>query len=149
MSLYYIYEKPWKMNSMFLKIFSIFLIIPIIELYLLIKIGGIIGAFNTVLIILITASLGAYLAKSQGLRVLREIREATSRGYMPGNELLHGFFVLVGIFALITPGFLSDIIGLSMLIPQIREIYVEMAKKIIRKKIQNGQWQTRMYTSFR
>jgi UPF0716 protein FxsA len=149
MSLYYIYEKPWKMNSMFLKIFSIFLVIPIIELYLLIKIGGIIGAFNTVLIILITASLGAYLAKSQGLRVLREIREATSRGYMPGNELLHGFFILVGSFALITPGFLSDIIGLSMLIPQIREIYVEMAKKIIRKKIQNGQWQTRMYTSFR
>ena len=113
---------------MFLKIFSIFLIIPIIELYLLIKIGGIIGAFNTVLIILITASLGAYLTKSQGLRVLREIREATSRGYMPGNELLHGFFVLVGSFALMTPGFLSDIIGLSMLIPQIREIYVEMAK---------------------
>jgi UPF0716 protein FxsA len=149
MSLYYIYEKPWKMNSMFLKIFSIFLVIPIIELYLLIKIGGIIGAFNTVLIILITASLGAYLAKSQGLRVLREIREATSRGYMPGNGLLHGFFVLVGSFALITPGFLSDIIGLSMLIPQIREIYVDMAKKIIRKKIQNGQWQTRMYTSFR
>jgi UPF0716 protein FxsA len=149
MSLYYIYEKPWKMNSMFLKNFSIFLVIPIIELYLLIKIGGIIGAFNTVLIILITASLGAYLAKSQGLRVLREIQEATSRGYMPGNELLHGFFILVGSFALITPGFLSDIIGLSMLIPQIREIYVEMAKKIIRKKIQNGQWQTRMYTSFR
>ena len=125
------------------------LIIPLIELYLLIKIGGMIGALNTVLIILTTASLGAYLAKSQGLRVLREIQEATSMGYMPGNELLHGFFVLVGSFALITPGFLTDIIGLSMLIPQIRGIYVEMAKGVIRKKIQNGQWQMRMYTDFR
>ena len=137
------------MISMFFKLFSIFLIIPVIELYLLIKIGGMIGALNTVLIILTTASLGAYLAKSQGLRVLREIQEATSMGYMPGNELLHGFFVLVGSFALITPGFLTDIIGLSMLIPPIRGIYVEMAKGVIRKKIQNGQWQMRMYTDFR
>lgn len=137
------------MINMFFKLFSIFLIIPIIELYLLIKIGGMIGALNTVLIILITASLGAYLAKSQGFRVLRELQEATSRGYMPGNELLHGLFVLIGSFALLTPGFLSDIIGLSMLIPQIREIYVGIAKGIIRKRIQNGQWQMRMYTNFR
>jgi UPF0716 protein FxsA len=137
------------MINMFFKLFSIFLVIPVIELYLLIKIGGMIGALNTVLIILITASLGAYLAKSQGFRVLREIQEATSRGYMPGNELLHGLFVLIGSFALLTPGFLSDIIGFSMLIPQIREIYVEMTKRSIRKKIQNGQWQMRMYTSFR
>jgi len=136
------------MISMFFKLFSVFLVIPIIELYLLIKIGGIIGALNTVFIVLITASLGAYLAKSQGFRVLREIREATSRGYMPGNELLHGLFVLIGSFALLTPGFLSDIIGLSMLVPQIREIYVGIAKRVIRKKIQNGQWQMRMYTNF-
>ena len=137
------------MTSMFFKLFSVFLIIPIIELYLLIKIGGIIGALNTVLIILITASLGAYLAKSQGFRVLREIQEATNRGYVPGNELLHGLFVLIGSFALLTPGFLSDVIGLSMLIPQIREIYVGIAKGIIRKKIENGQWQMKMYTNFR
>jgi Protein affecting phage T7 exclusion by the F plasmid len=149
MNQYYIYQNPEKMISMFFKLFSIFLVIPVIELYLLIKIGGMIGALNTVLIILITASLGAYLAKSQGLRVLREIREATSKGYMPGNELLHGLFVLIGSFALITPGFLSDIVGFSMLIPKIREIYVGIAKRIIRKKMRNGQWQTRMYTNFR
>ncbi|MDD3318152.1 MAG: membrane protein FxsA [Methanosarcina sp.] len=134
---------------MFFKLFSIFLVIPIIELYLLIKIGGVIGALNTVLIILITASMGAYLAKNQGFRVFREIQEAMSRGYMPGNELLHGLFVLIGSFALLTPGFLSDIIGFSMLIPQVREIYVRVAKEVIRKRIQNGQWQMRMYTNFR
>lgn len=137
------------MTSMFLKLFSVFLIIPFIEIYLLIKIGGMIGALNTVLIILITASLGAYLAKSQGFRVLREIQEATNKGYMPGNELLHGFFVLIGSFALLTPGFLSDIIGFSMLIPQIREIYVGIAKGIIRKKMKRGQWQMKTYANFR
>ena len=108
---------------------------PLIELYLLIKIGGTIGALNTVLIILIAASLGVYMAKSQGFRVLHQIQEATSQGHMPGNELLHGLFVLIGSFALITPGILTDAIGFSMLIPQIREVYVRIAKEILRKKV--------------
>ncbi len=137
------------MISMFFKLFSVFLIIPLVELYLLIKIGGMIGALNTILIILITASLGAYMAKSQGFRVLHQIQEATSQGRMPGNELLHGLFVLIGGFALITPGLMTDTIGFSMLIPQIREIYVKMAKEIIRKKIEAGNFQMRMYTNFR
>ncbi|MFZ2499408.1 FxsA family protein [Methanosarcina sp.] len=137
------------MISMFFKLFSVFLIIPLVELYLLIKIGGMIGALNTILIILITASLGAYMAKSQGFRVLHQIQEATSQGRMPGNELLHGLFVLIGGFALITPGLMTDAIGFSMLIPQIREIYVKMAKEIIRKKIEAGNFQMRMYTNFR
>lgn len=134
---------------MFLKLFSLFLIIPAVDIYLLVKIGGMIGAINTVLIILITASIGAYLTKSQGFRVLHQIQEATRQGYMPGNEILHGLFVLIGGFALLTPGFLTDAIGLSMLIPQIREIYVRIAKEIIRKKIQQGNFQMRMYTDFR
>ncbi|KKF97992.1 MULTISPECIES: FxsA family protein [Methanosarcina] len=134
---------------MFLKLFSLFLIIPVVEIYLLLKVGEIIGALNTVLIILITAGIGAYLTKSQGFRVLRQIQDATMQGYMPGNELLHGLFVLIGGFALLTPGFLTDTIGFSMLIPQIREIYVRIAKGIIRKKIQQGNIQMRMYTDFR
>ncbi|AAM29802.1 FxsA family protein [Methanosarcina mazei] len=134
---------------MFLKLFSLFLIIPVVEIYLLLKVGEIIGALNTVLIILITAGIGAYLTKSQGFRVLRQIQDATMQGYMPGNELLHGLFVLIGGFALLTPGFLTDTIGFSMLIPQIREIYVRIAKGIIRKKIQQGNFQMRMYTDFR
>jgi UPF0716 protein FxsA len=134
---------------MFLKIFSLFLIIPLVEIYLLVEIGGIIGALNTVLIILITASIGAYLTKNQGFRVLRQIQDATSQGYMPGNELLHGLFVLIGGFALLTPGFLTDTIGFSMLIPQVREVYVRIAKGIIKKKIQQGNFQMRMYTDFR
>lgn len=134
---------------MFAQLFALFLIVPLVELYLLIKVGGIIGALNTVLIILITATLGAYLAKSQGLLVLRQIGEATSQGYMPGNELLHGFFVLIGGIALLTPGFITDAIGFSMLIPQIRRIYVERAKKMLKKRIERGDVQMRMYTDFR
>jgi len=141
--------KTGKRPPMFLQLFSLFLIIPLVELYLLLKIGDVIGAFNTVLVIFITATFGAYLAKSQGFLVLRQIQEANSQGYMPGNELLHGLFVLVGGFALLTPGFLTDAIGLSMLIPQIREIYVALTKEMLRKKIERGDVQMQMYTNFR
>jgi UPF0716 protein FxsA len=68
---------------------------------------------------------------------------------VPGNELLHGFFILVGSFALITPDILTGIIGFSMLIPQTRETYVEITKEIIKKKLENGRWQTGMYINFR
>jgi UPF0716 protein FxsA len=137
------------MTSMFLKLLSIFLVVPLIELYLLIKIGDLIGALNTVIIVLIAASVGAYLAKSQGFRVLHQMQEATNQGRMPGNELLHGLFVLIGSFALITPGILTDVIGFSMLIPQIREIYVRLAKEVLRKKLVKGRSQMGMYTNFR
>jgi len=137
------------MTSTFLKFFSLFLIVPFIELYFLIKIGGMIGALNTVLIILITASLGAYLAKSQGLYVFRQIQETMNQGRIPGNELLNGLFVLIGSFALLFPGFLSDIIGITMLIPKTREIYVHIARELLRKKIQKGNFQMSMYTNFR
>jgi UPF0716 protein FxsA len=137
------------MTSTFLKLFSLFLIVPFIELYFLIKIGGMIGALNTVLIILITASLGAYLAKSQGLYVFRQIQETMNQGRIPGNELLNGLFVLIGSFALLFPGFLSDIIGITMLIPKTREIYVNIARELLRKKIQKGNFQMSMYTNYR
>ncbi len=93
---------------MFLKLFSLFLIIPVVEIYLLLKVGEIIGALNTVLIILITAGIGAYLTKSQGFRVLRQIQDATMQGYMPGNELLHGLFVLIGGLCPSDPPWLPD-----------------------------------------
>ena len=119
---------------MFFKLFLLFTIIPILELYLLIKIGGVIGAFNTVLIILVTAIIGASLTKSQGLTVLSKIQEALNEGRILGNELLHGLMILLGGATLPTPGFITDFIGLSMLIPHIRDIYIKIAEKIIRRR---------------
>jgi len=130
---------------MFFKLFLLFTIIPIAELYLLIKVGGMIGAFNTVMIILITATLGAYLAKSQGFIVLTKINQALNDGRIPGDELLHGLFVLIGGFTLLTPGFITDFLGLSMLLPPIREIYIKLAKRIIQDKIDSGNWKVTLF----
>ena len=125
---------------MFFKLFILFTIIPIAELYLLIKIGGMIGAFNTVLIILFTAVIGAYLAKTQGFIVIRKINQALNEGGIPAQELLDGLFVLIGGFTLLTPGFLTDFIGLSMLIPLTRILYIKLAVRIMQNKIEAGQW---------
>ena len=125
---------------MFFKLFILFTVIPIAELYLLIKIGELIGAFNTVLIILLTAIIGAYLAKTQGFVVLRKINQTLNEGRLPARELMDGLFVLLGGFTLLTPGFLTDIIGLSMLFPLSRILYIKLAVRIIQNKIETGKW---------
>jgi len=125
---------------MFFKFFILFTVIPIAELYLLIKIGELIGAFNTVLIILLTAIIGAYLAKTQGFVVLRKINQTLNEGRLPARELMDGLFVLLGGFTLLTPGFLTDIIGLSMLFPLSRILYIKLAVRIIQNKIETGKW---------
>ena len=125
---------------MVFRLFLLFTIVPVLELYLLIKIGGMIGALNTVLIILVTAIIGASLAKSQGLMVLSQIQQALNEGRLPASELLHGLIILLGGVALLTPGFITDLIGLSMLIPHIREVYIRIVQGIIKRRVETGTW---------
>jgi UPF0716 protein FxsA len=125
---------------MFFRLFLLFTIIPIVELYFLIKIGELIGAFNTILIILITALLGAYLTKNQGFIVINRIKQAFRDGKTPKHELLHGLCILIGGFTLLTPGFLTDILGLSMLIPPTRNIYIRLIEQLIRNRLNTGKW---------
>lgn len=125
---------------MIFKLFLLFTLVPILELYLIIKVGGMIGAFNTVLIILITGITGASLAKSQGLTVLSKIQQALNEGRIPGNELLHGLMILIGGATLLTPGFITDIVGLSMLVPHIRDFYIKITQRIIKRRVETGTW---------
>jgi UPF0716 protein FxsA len=125
---------------MFYRLFLLFTIIPVIELYVIIKIGGMIGALNTILIILTTAVIGAYLAKQQGLMVIGNIRQAVQESRVPGRELLHGLIVLLGGLMLLTPGFITDILGISALIPPIRDLYINLVRKLILNKIESGDW---------
>jgi len=130
---------------MFFELFILFTIIPIAELYLLIKIGGMIGAFNTVLIILFTAVIGAYLVKTQGFIVIRKINQGLNEGRLPARELMDGLLVLLGGFTLITPGFLTDLIGLSMLFPLTRILYIKLAVRLIQNRIETGQCRIHRY----
>ena len=107
---------------MFFKLFLFFLIVPIIEIYLLIKVGSVIGGVATVVTLLSISLLGAYLVRTQGFRIFTQIREELSRGRLPAAQMLDGAMVLVGGLLLMTPGFFTDFLGIFFLIPATRRL---------------------------
>ena len=105
---------------MLLKLFLAFTIIPIIEIYLLIKIGAMFGALTAVTLVILTGFLGAFLARMQGLQTLYRIQESLREGRMPSGELLDALLIVIAGLVLLTPGFLTDSAGFLLLIPATR-----------------------------
>ena len=105
---------------MFLKLFLAFTLIPLIELYLLIKLGTAVGILNTLLLVIITGAAGAYLARLQGLQVMFRVRARLQQGEMPADDLLDALIIFVAGIVLLTPGLLTDIAGLLLLFPVTR-----------------------------
>ena len=123
---------------MFLRLFLLFTCIPLVELYLLLQIGSIIGAVNTILLVIITGVLGAYLAQLEGLRTLERIRSLMAQGEMPGEPLIDALLILVAGFVLITPGILTDLLGFLMLIPATRAPIRRWIKGQMERKFSAG-----------
>tara|TARA_Y100001970_G_C13900136_1_gene683224 strand:+ start:242 stop:640 length:399 start_codon:yes stop_codon:yes gene_type:complete len=119
---------------MFLKLFLAFSVIPIIEIYILIKIGSYFGAITSILLVLITGFLGAYLAKIQGLNTFFRIQESMQEGRIPSSELIDAVLILMAGFLLLTPGFLTDLLGFLLLIQITRNLVKFLLQKIFRKK---------------
>jgi len=102
----------------------LFLVIPLVEIYFLISVGEVIGAFATVFMVVFTAILGAILLRSQGLSTLRRVQEASARGEIPALEMIEGMMLLVGGALLLTPGFFTDAIGFICLITPLRQAVI-------------------------
>ncbi len=111
-------------------LFLFFLTVPFIEIYLLLQIGGIIGVFPTILMVVFTAILGAWLLRKQGLATWLRFQESVNKGVIPAYEMIEGPILLVGGALLLTPGFFTDAIGFACLVPGVR-------KKIARYVIEN------------
>ena len=120
---------------MFSKLFLIFTIVPVIELTLLIKVGSYIGAINTILVVILTAAIGAYMVKMEGIGIMYRIQKNMQEGIFPGDDLISGMMILVAGALLLTPGFFTDIIGFVMLVPVSREFIKKIAKQYIKKKM--------------
>jgi UPF0716 protein FxsA len=103
-------------------LFLAFVLVPPIEIGLFIAVGGRIGFWPTMGIVLVTAVLGANLVSRQGRGILANLQAEFASGQFPAKTLAHGAMILVSGALLLTPGFLTDIIGFSLLSPQIREI---------------------------
>jgi UPF0716 protein FxsA len=124
---------------MFFKLFFLFTLIPVIELALLIEIGSKIGILNTVVIVILTAIIGAYMVRTEGMGVMYRIQQNMKDGMFPGEELISGAMILVAGALLLTPGFFTDIIGFLMVIPVSRKYIGDIIKKYIEKKMTNDE----------
>ncbi len=109
---------------MFQRLLLLFIIIPILEIYLLITVGGFIGALPTILIIISTAIIGSYLLRAQGIATIQKAQGNLLQGQLPAFELLEGILILTGGVLLLTPGFFTDTIGLIFLIPILRKYII-------------------------
>ena len=102
---------------MCLPLFLLFIVVPIIELAILFNVAGIGGS---ILLILATGALGSYLINQQGMRTLRSMQERLDQGEMPADTMLDGFMLLPAAAFLITPGLITDVAGLLLLVPPVR-----------------------------
>jgi len=123
---------------MFFIFFILFTGIPALELYLLFKVGAQIGALNTIFIIIGTGILGASLARSQGMALLGKIQNDINQGKIPASEIIQGFCVFGGGLLLLTPGFVTDMLGFCMIIPGTRSFMAFFIRKMIERGVKNG-----------
>lgn len=123
---------------MFIRLFLLFTIVPLIELAILMKLGTIFGVLHTIALVVITGITGALLARSQGLRVVRELQESLSKGHAPTDPIIEGFLVLISAALLVTPGVLTDVIGFILVIPYTRKIVLAFLKEYFIRRMSQG-----------
>jgi UPF0716 protein FxsA len=126
---------PMFLNTMLPLLFLAFTIIPVVEIALFIRIGGAIGLVPTVAVVLLTGFAGAVLAQSQGIRVMLEVQKALQEMRLPAGELVEGAIVLVGAATLLTPGFMTDALGLACLIPPSRKVLAAGLTRYLARRI--------------
>lgn len=101
-------------------LFLLFLAVPFVEIWLLIKVGVVIGAGWTIFLVVATAAIGAWLVRAQGLSTIGRIQQEMAAGRLPADEVIQGLFLLVSGALLVTPGFFTDSVGFALLIPAVR-----------------------------
>ena len=100
----------------------LFIVIPAVELWLLIRVGGEIGTLEVLGLILLTGVTGWSLVRRQGLATVRRIREETEQGRIPAGEMVAGLCLVAAGLLLVTPGFLTDAVGFALLVPPVRRV---------------------------
>jgi UPF0716 protein FxsA len=100
----------------------VFIVVPLVELYVIVQVGHAIGALGTIALLLVVSLVGAWLTKHEGFIVLQRVRERLARGEVPGREMIDGLLVLLGGVLLLVPGFVTDAAGIILLFPPTRAL---------------------------
>ena len=122
---------------MFFRLLLLFTLVPLVELFLLIEIGRVLGAPATIALVLVTGALGAWLARTQGLKTLARVRREWLEGQIPAEALLDGVFILLAGAVLLTPGILTDLAGFFLLVPAGRRMVRRAATGYFRQRAQH------------
>lgn len=125
---------------MFRVLFLLFIVVPIIEIMVLMNVGAWLGAWPTIAIVIITAWLGAKNVKQQGVATLQSVQTKMAHGEMPSDEIVAGLLLLVAGVLLVTPGFVTDFFGLSLLVPQVRKVLIKSVQQhLVTSSVSSGQ----------
>lgn len=116
----------------------IMVVVPALEIWGLLAVGKLIGGWQTFALILLTGFIGAFLAKREGRRVWREAQLDMANGRVPAQSIMDGICVFAGGLLLLTPGFLTDIVGFTLVLPFTRMYYRYWLGRFISNRIQNG-----------
>jgi UPF0716 protein FxsA len=103
-------------------LFLAFLVVPILEIYVIVQVGQEIGAWPTVLLLLLESALGAWIVRREGRRAWRALRDAVSQGQLPSRQLADGALLLLGGALLLAPGFITDFVGFLLVLPPTRAL---------------------------
>lgn len=123
---------------MFRFLLLLIIVVPALEIAVLLLSGRTIGVWPTILLIIATGILGAWLAKREGLQTIRLAQMQAQQGQLPSGVMLDGICILVGGLVLLTPGFITDAIGFFLLIPQTRTVAKALLLKLFHRLIKNG-----------
>ncbi|GGD16808.1 FxsA family protein [Pontibacillus salipaludis] len=114
------------------------LVVPALEIGVLVWAGNLVGPWWVILLIIATGILGAFLAKKQGMETLNRARDNVQRGIVPQEEIFDGICILIGAVVLFTPGFITDAVGFTLLLPITRTPLKRSLQKAVKRMMENG-----------
>jgi len=116
-------------------LFTLFVVMPIIEIYVIIQVGQVIGAWWTVVLLVVDSIFGAWLIKHEGGRAWRDLVETLENGRMPATELADGALILVGGTLMLTPGFVTDALGILLILPFTRPVFRRALAAVVARRL--------------
>jgi UPF0716 protein FxsA len=114
---------------------ALFIGVPFAEIYVLLQVGHAVGVVNTLGLLVLISVVGAWLAKREGLGVLRRMQRSIDSGRVPGTELVDGFLILLAGALMLTPGFLTDIVAILLLLPPVRAVVRRELRRRVARRI--------------
>ena len=119
-------------------LFVVFVVVPLLEIYVLVQVGQVIGAGWTIALLLLDAVLGSWLIKHEGARAWRALQDALSSGRMPASEIADGALILIGGTLMLAPGFITDAFGILLILPFTRPVFRRLLAAAVGRRLLLG-----------